>query len=61
MKEQKQLNIKNFESKKGFIHYYQKLVKEVVVPYQYAVLQDEIDGVEKSHVVANFENAARAL
>ena len=61
MKTQKQIAVRNFESRKGFIHHYQKLIKEVVIPYQYAVLHDQVEGVEKSHVVANFENAAKAV
>lgn len=61
MKAQGQINVKNFESRKGFIHDYQKLIKDVVIPYQYAVLHDQVEGVEKSHVAANFENAARVV
>lgn len=61
MKIQRQIGVKSFESKEGFINNYQKLVREVVVPYQYAVLNDQVEGVEKSHVVANFENAAKAV
>lgn len=61
MKTQRQIDVKGFESRKGFIFDYQKLIKEVVIPYQYAVLHDKIEGVERSHVVANFENAAKAI
>lgn len=61
MKVQRQIDVKNYESRKGFIHHYQKLIKETVIPYQYAVLHDQVEGVEKSHVVANFENAAKAV
>lgn len=45
----------------GFIGAYQKLVKEVVIPYQYSVLNDELPDVEKSHVIDNFRNAAAAI
>lgn len=45
----------------GFIGKYQKLIKEEVVPYQYKVLCDQAEGAEKSHVVSNFLNAAKAL
>ena len=45
----------------GFIKKYQKLIKDTVIPYQYSVLNDKARGAEKSHVVKNFENAARAL
>ena len=61
MKQQRQIDVKHFESTQGFIYRYQKLIKEVVIPYQYAVLHDQVEGVEKSHVVANFENAAKAV
>ncbi len=61
MKQQKQIDVKNFESTQGFIYNYQKLIKEVVVPYQYEVLNDRVEGVEKSHVVANFVNAGKAV
>ena len=61
MKQQRQIDVKSFESREGFIYHYQKLIKDVVIPYQYAVLHDQIQGVEKSHVVANFENAAKAV
>ena len=61
MKQQSQIDIKNFQSTEGFIRHYQELVRDTVIPYQYAVLHDRIEGVEKSHVVANFENAAKAV
>ncbi len=40
---------------------YQRLIKDVVIPYQYDVLCDKAEGAEKSHVVQNFINAAAAL
>lgn len=61
MKQQSQIDLKHFSSSSGFIHHYQTLIKDVVIPYQYAVLNDTVEGVEKSHVIANFENAAKAL
>lgn len=45
----------------GFLADYQKLVRETVIPYQYEVLHDLAEGVEKSHVVQNFINAGKAL
>ena len=45
----------------GFIGTYQKLIKDVVIPYQYRILNDEIPDTEKSHVVKNFVNAGKAL
>ena len=58
----KQNMIKNSGYKaEGFIGQYQKLVREVVIPYQYSVLNDELPDVEKSHVIDNFRNAAAAV
>ncbi len=45
----------------GFIKRYQTLVSDTVIPYQYNVLWDREKTAEKSHVVANFINAAKAL
>ncbi len=45
----------------GFIKKYQNLVSDTVIPYQYEVLWDREPNAEKSHVVANFINAAKAL
>ena len=61
MKNEHQIPVKNFIPDEGFIYRYQKLVKEVMIPFQYRVLNDEVEGVEKSHVVENFKNAALAL
>jgi len=47
-------------SAEGFIGKYQELVRNTVIPYQYEVLCDRAGG-EKSHVIQNFENAAKAL
>lgn len=46
----------------GGIHQkYQDIVSGTVIPYQYSVLWDKAEGVEKSHVAQNFINAGRAL
>ena len=59
---QKQIKQTSFTSEKGFIHKYQKLIKEVVIPYQYSVLEDSAEGnAEKSHVIKNFINAGNVL
>ena len=60
MRVQKQIAQKAYTSD-GFIGGYQKLVRDRVIPYQYAVLNDKAKGAEKSHVVMNFVNAAKAL
>ena len=61
MKIQKQISIKQYRPSEGFISRYQKLIREVVIPYQYDVLCDKAENTEKSHVVQNFINAAAAL
>lgn len=48
-------------SSEGFISRYQRLIKNEVIPYQYRVLCDKAEGAEKSHVIANFVNAGKAL
>lgn len=60
MKIQQQINSKNYTSG-GFINRWQRLIKDTVIPYQYEVLNDRAEGAEKSHVIANFINAAKAL
>lgn len=61
MKIQKQISVKAYHSEKGFIAEYQKLIRDVVLPYQYQILCDEAEGAEKSHVIQNFVNAGKAL
>lgn len=61
MKKQKQINARSYKSGNRFIHRYQKLITDVVIPYQYEILKDNVEGVEKSHVIANFVNAGKAL
>lgn len=60
MKTQHQINISAYRSG-GFIGKYQRLIKDTVIPYQYSVLCDNAPDTEKSHVVQNFINAAKAL
>lgn len=60
MKIQKQISSSAYHSA-GFMERYQRLVKDVVVPYQYTVLCDEAPDTEKSHVVQNFINSAKAV
>lgn len=61
MKTARKLNLKSFKTGDGFIKKYQELVKNVVVPYQYDILNDKVAGAEKSHVIQNFINAGKAL
>lgn len=44
----------------GFLAQRQKLVRDVVLPYQYDILNDRLPGVEKSHAIENLRLAARA-
>ena len=44
MKVQRQISPKNYQSANGFIYHYQRLVKDVVIPYQYQVLNDQVEG-----------------
>lgn len=61
MRVQKQINSKAYTPGGGFVGRYQKLIKETVIPYQYDVLCDKVEGAEKSHVCQNFINAGKAL
>lgn len=45
----------------GFMGRYCELVRKEMIPYQYKVLRDEAEDAEKSHVIANFINAGKAL
>ena len=60
MKIQSGIQISAYKSG-GLVGKYQRLVKDTVIPYQYSVLRDEAEGVEKSHVIQNFINAGKAL
>ena len=60
MKTQHQASISAYKAD-GFIGKYQRLVKDVVIPYQYSVLCDQAPDTEKSHVISNFINAGKAL
>lgn len=42
----------------SFFLRYQKLIKDVVIPYQWAVLNDNAPGAEPSHAIENFRIAA---
>ncbi len=55
---EKDLDIRKFKIDDAFWAARQRLVSEVVIPYQEKVLNDEIAGVEKSHALANFRIAA---
>ena len=60
MKKQHQISEKSYKAS-GFIGRYQKLVTETVIPWQEKILWDEAPDTEKSHAIANFINAGKAL
>lgn len=60
MKTQTQIPVSSYEAD-GFIEKFQNIVHDTVIPYQHSVLWDKAEGTEKSHVAANFINAAKAL
>lgn len=60
MKTQTQISVSSYTAS-GFIEKYQNIVHDNVIPYQQSVLWDKAEGAEKSHVSANFINAAKAL
>lgn len=53
--------VKKFEVTDGFWGRYEKLVKDVVLPYQENALNDRIEDAEKSHCIENFRIAAEKL
>lgn len=53
--------IKKFRITDAFLGRYERLVKEIVIPYQEKALRDEIEGAEKSHCIENFRLAAEKL
>ena len=60
MKIQRQIPVRSYRAA-GFIDRYQSLIRRTVIPYQHSVLLDQVPGVEKSHAIANFINAGKAL
>ena len=60
MKKQRAAGIKVYKPT-GFIKAYQDLVKKEVIPFQYEVMSDNVEGADKSHVIKNFENAGKTL
>lgn len=53
--------LKKFNMKDSFFDNYEKLIKEVVIPYQEKVLKDEIKDAAKSHAIENFIQAAKVV
>ena len=59
MKVSREVPVAAYHAGEGLLPVYQKLVREVVIPYQYQVLDDKMEGVEKSHALENLRLAAR--
>lgn len=53
--------LEKFKMNDGFFNQYEKLIQEVVIPYQEKVLKDEIGDAEKSHAIENFIQAAKVI
>ena len=53
--------VRKFDVSDGFWGRYEKLVRDVVLPYQENALHDRIEGAEKSHCIENFRMAADKL
>lgn len=54
----KDVNIKNITISDKFWSDYLRLVKEVVIPYQWEALNDRVEGAEPSHAIKNYRIAA---
>lgn len=54
----KNIRVGDFKVTDSFWGRYQSLVRDVVIPYQYEILNDNVPGVEKSHAIENFKIAA---
>ncbi|OPJ61561.1 glycoside hydrolase family 127 protein [Clostridium oryzae] len=54
------IKVRDYRISDGFWSNYQKLVTEVVIPYQQDILYDRVEGAEKSHAIENFRIAAGA-
>ena len=53
-----EVNLSQVKVHDGFWSARQRLIADVVIPFQEKVLNDEVEGVEKSHAFANFRIAA---
>ena len=57
-KQEHEIPLTSFRIEDDFWSYFQKLVTDVVIPYQEQILNDELPDVEKSHAIENFRIAA---
>lgn len=54
----KSVNLNNIKINDNFLNKYISLVKDVIIPYQWDILNDKAEGVETSHCIENFKIAA---
>ena len=52
------ISLKNIHISDAFWRKYIRLVKDVIIPYQWDILNDNLEGVETSHCIENFRIAA---
>ena len=53
-----EVNLQDLNVTDAFLGEYQRLVRDVVIPYQWDALNDRIAGADPSHAIKNFEIAA---
>ena len=53
--------LQHFQMSEGLLSRYSRLLCKTVIPFQEAVLNDRVAGVEPSHAIDNFRNAAAFL
>lgn len=59
--ESRALPVTAFQAGEGFLSQKQRLIRDVVIPYQYAILNDRVEGAEKSHAVENLRLAGKRV
>ena len=60
MKKMQSITIKSYKPS-DFMKKYQEIVNKEMIPFQYRVLWDKEENVEKSHAILNFVNAGKKL
>ena len=51
-------NVSGVKLKSGILKQYQEVIKKTSIPYQWKILNDKINGAEKSGAIENFRIAA---
>lgn len=59
MKKLAKIPLNKIQIKDGFWDRYIELVRKVIIPYQWDILNDKLEGVETSHCIQNFKIAAK--